>query len=53
VQQFSRLSLRLLAPPIVPGSRLHVGVSGEPLHRANICAGIEQVADEGSPQIVR
>ena len=44
---------RAFASPIVPRCRLDVGVTRQALHRADVGAGIEQIADERAPDVVR
>src|SRR5437763_8895604 len=47
------LALAVLAAAVVALRRRHLGVAGQALRRRDVGAGVEQVGDEGAPQVVR
>ena len=47
------LTLDGFTATIIALGRGHVNVTGQPLHRRDVCAGIQQVADRGPAQVVR
>src|SRR5437763_11613325 len=52
-EELGRAALGLLAPPIIATGRGDVRVAGERRDGRDVGAGVEQVADERPPQIVR
>jgi hypothetical protein len=52
VQQLGRLALFALAAAVIPLRRGHLGVPREALHRRDIGAGLQEVADVGAAEIV-
>src|SRR5947209_3988236 len=53
MEELGRALLSGLAAAVVTCRGLDLGMSGELLYRAQIGAGIQEIADEGPPQVVR
>ena len=53
VEQGGGLALGPLAAPVVAGGGLEVGVPGQLLHGGQVGPGVQQVGDEGAPEVVR
>ena len=52
VEEFCGLALGALAAAVVSGGGLDAGVPGHLLDGGDVGAGVEQVADEGAPQVM-
>jgi hypothetical protein len=52
MQQLHAVALGSLTPPVIPSSRIRVGVPHQRLDRRQVDAGIKQVAGERAAEIV-
>jgi hypothetical protein len=51
--QLAAAALRMLTAAIIPRPRLRIRVSRQSGHRTDVGPSVEQVTDEGSPEIMR